>query len=800
MNNKLKLAFLTSVVITAVSGSASMVQAAPASSKLVEFKQGDGTSLWVRKWGDEFAHGWETAEGLPVLQDEISGDWYLVQVDDQGYQRKTEVKVTHGLTANIKRGSQRIQGEAQRRSKLRRVRAHQKNLFARSKVDGSTVLNDGASLAAINKISGTVDVPVLMVNFSDRNTTASRDDFDQFLFQDPAGLTAYYQEVSYGNLSLSGGDSGVIDWVKLSNTHDFYGRNNSAGYDGNIGIMIENALDIADANIDFSQYADINQDCQVDLISFIYQGNGEHQTVGENNDIWAHKYSMYWLETEGDGEGIYQTNDQCIADPSQNVKVNDYFVAPELSNAGERANVGTFAHEFGHVFGLPDLYDTGGNDSGQTAGAGDWSLMASGSKTGPNRDGESPAHLSAWGKYTLGWISPIKLNGVNDERLTIDESVNHPQAYLYENPSDPQEYFIIENRNQQGFDAFSPGRGLAIWHIDDAISAPNPDGSTQGGVNAYPCDLGYQDCTSKHNGVQLVSADYYFDLEHDFNDGDIHDLFGEDGDGGEQEYSTDQDWDTEFSSRSMPSSRWWDNSESGLELTNISAKSEQMSFSVGDGASLDEIVLKNGVAVILSADENQVLNGYIDIPQGATGLQFVMTHNAGGDADLYVNLDTLDVSSNADCFLNTSSDVETCTEAHFGLTQLGRYFFAAKGYNGQSFADVSLIATYNEGDEPPTDIGHVTTYEVNVANGEYQHFSVSVPAGSQSIEVSLDENDGSALLMINANSQASARTYTERDNNGEWVSVDNPDAGNWFVAVRGRNNGVTNGELTITIK
>ncbi|WP_283105662.1 M6 family metalloprotease domain-containing protein [Shewanella kaireitica] len=800
MNKKLKLALLSSAIFAPLFANHAPLHAEPASKKLIEFKQSDGSTVWLRKWGDEFAHGWETKEGVVVQQDELSGDWFVTQFDARGYRKKSTININQARAANRKAVEPRIKGEALRRANLRRTQSHQQNLFSRSMADGLSTSSGGINTTAVEQVSGTVNVPVILVNFADTNTKVTRNDFDQFLFQDSQGLTAYYQEVSYGHLNLQGGSSGVIDWVNLPQTHDFYGRNNSAGYDSNIGVMIEDTLTAADARIDFSLYADINQDCQVDLVSFIYQGNGEHQAVGVNNDIWAHKYSMYWLETEGDGNGVYRTDDICLADPTTTVTINDYFVAPELSNAGTRANVGTFAHEFGHVFGLPDLYDTGGSNSGQTAGAGDWSLMASGSKTGPNRDGESPAHLSAWGKYTLGWIAPTKLNGVNNSGIEVGESANNPTAFLYENPSNPQEYFLIENRDQQGFDAYAPGKGLAIWHIDDAISAPKSDGTAQSDVNAYPCDLGFQDCSTLHNGVQLVSADHYFDLEHDFNDGDIHDLFGEDGDGGSDEYSTEQDWDTEFSSQSQPSSQWWDGSESELVMTNISAKGAVMTFDLGSGSATQEIVLQNGVPVSLVANQGEALTGYIDIPAGASKLQLSLRHNSGGDADLYVNYGIVNDSSSADCFLNSSSAVELCTESEFGETLEGRYFFVVKGYNGQAFADVSLVAEYDLGSEPPGGNGSVTSYKVDVASGSYQHFMVAVPAGSTVIEVSLDESDGSAMLMLNEGEEASARSYSAKDNSGEFVAIDAPAAGEWFVAVRGTKQGVANGLLTITVK
>ncbi|QBG37336.1 immune inhibitor A domain-containing protein [Litorilituus sediminis] len=100
----------------------------------------------------------------------------------------------------------------------------------------------------------------MLLNFADRQASYSRRDFNDFLFADSKGLTAYYDEVSYGKLNIQGGTSGVIDWIQLPENHQFYGRNNSAGYDANIGVMIEDALSVADSNIDFSQYADENND------------------------------------------------------------------------------------------------------------------------------------------------------------------------------------------------------------------------------------------------------------------------------------------------------------------------------------------------------------------------------------------------------------------------------------------------------------------------------------------------------------------------------------------------------------
>lgn len=801
-----KLTLISSMVMAALYGSSFNVLAEPASNKLITVTQADGSQINVRRWGDEFSHGWETEDGFSVIKDEKTGLWYFAEVNNDGNLTASKSRFKKGAGKREASRSLRRNGKAKADIDKRRQQAHNKNVFSRAMIDGPGEMNSGqATSLSKSTISGTINVPVVLLNFSDTSSSFSRSDFNNFLFDDDKGLTAYYDEVSYGNLTIQGGSSGVVDWVQLPENHQFYGKNNSAGYDANIGVMIENALNLADNNVDFSQYADKNSDCTVDLIAFVYQGNGEHQAVGESNDIWAHKYSMDYLEDEGDGNGAYETNDTCPTDSTKKMVINDYFVAPELSTAGGRANVGTFAHEFGHVFGLPDLYDTNGSTDGSTAGAGNWSLMASGSKNGANRDGESPAHISAWGKYMLGWIDPVKVNDVDLSDYELNESASNAEAILFENPSNKDEYFIVENKNQRGFDAYTPGKGLVVWHIDDDLAAPGANYQTQSGVNTVACDLGYQDCSTYHNGVAVASADYWFDMEDDYNDGDEHDTFGSDGDGGSSEYGSSQDWDTEFSNGTEVNSNWWDNSTSEFSMTKISAKGDTMTFDLGDGGTGgglpptgNDLVLENGSNETINASADESIFATIDVPEGASNLTISITHNNGGDADLYVNYGSSSDDSSADCFLNTSSNTEVCDESKLGTTKSGTYYVVVKGYNSSSFSNVSLTASY---DTDSTGGGSSSNdYDIDVNNGEYQHIAIEVPNNTSSLVIDLDKNSGSAMLLLKEGSEASARSYDERDTGGNNITLTNPAAGTWFIAVRGRSNGVSNGKLSVTLE
>ena len=73
---------------------------------------------------------------------------------------------------------------------------------------------------------------------------------------------------------------------------------------------------------------------------------------------------------------------------------------PEETGSGQLIRIGVFCHEFGHVLGLPDLYDT----DYSSRGVGYWSMMAGGSWNG---GGLYPSHFDAWSKYQLGWVNPV---------------------------------------------------------------------------------------------------------------------------------------------------------------------------------------------------------------------------------------------------------------------------------------------------------------------------------------------------------------------------------------------------------
>jgi hypothetical protein len=124
--------------------------------------------------------------------------------------------------------------------------------------------------------------------------------------------------------------------------------------------------------------------------------------------------------------------------------------------------ISVICHEYGHVLGLPDFYD----GSRYTWGIGYWGLMGYGAwGAGGNTPG-SPAHLCAWSKIDLGWVDPINVTG-NMFDIELPPIEIEPVVYKIWRDGNPQnQYFLLENRQQIGFDTPAPGHGLLIWHFN----------------------------------------------------------------------------------------------------------------------------------------------------------------------------------------------------------------------------------------------------------------------------------------------------------------------------------------------
>jgi M6 family metalloprotease-like protein len=314
---------------------------------------------------------------------------------------------------------------------------------------------------------------IVLVDFSDMTHEAGLNseptDFDTLLFSEgirqTGSMTDYYHETSYGQAFLTGQ---ITQWYRMPETYAYYvdGQRGFGGYPNNAQRLTEDAVTAADPDIDFSLY-DNNGDGWVDALFVVHAGPG-YEDTGNLNYIHSHTWvTSYQMNVDG-------------------VIVYGYSMEPEETAAGRLVTIGVFCHEFGHVLGLPDLYDYDYDSDG----VGSWSIMAGGSWGG---GGAIPVHFDGWSKFHLGWAIPTVLtdNLIHEQ---IDAVEYSPDTYqLFSEGQSSTEYFLVENRRRELFDRSLPGDGLLIYHIDETV----PDNNNQ-----------------DHYKVAVEQADGLYNLEH----------------------------------------------------------------------------------------------------------------------------------------------------------------------------------------------------------------------------------------------------------------------------------------------
>jgi M6 family metalloprotease-like protein len=227
------------------------------------------------------------------------------------------------------------------------------------------------------------------------------------------------------------------------------------------------SLQKLDAVIEFSQYVDPATGF-VPLVLFMHEAAGGEcgPTAAPQNHLWAHRFALGTsYVTQDDWPGHSPKDQSQRLYPSARCRRHG-------GNTSQIMPTGDVAHETGHGFGLPDLYDT----QGPTEGVGQWSLMGSGNFTSPF----SPARMDAWSLNELGWITlaPLTSNGTS----TFDAVPLSDMAFYVRvpNPNPRGEYFLLENRQRQQSDSAllrincqrsgnppgCSGGGLLIWHVD----------------------------------------------------------------------------------------------------------------------------------------------------------------------------------------------------------------------------------------------------------------------------------------------------------------------------------------------
>jgi M6 family metalloprotease-like protein len=301
--------------------------------------------------------------------------------------------------------------------------------------------------------TGSPKIPVLLVQYKDIKFKDSDPmaTFESFFNEGSTSAYQYFVDQSNGAYTPQ---FELYGPVTLSKNRVSYGGNDSDGYDIGVGAMVGEACNSLNSSIDFSQY-DNDKDGECDVVIVIYAGVGEASS-DVSNSIWPCQWD---LASSDYGKNL----------TLDNTTVSKFAVFNELyyDANSDIDGIGTFCHEYSHCLDLPDLYDT---NYGAHFGMGPWSILDYGCY---NNDGYTPIGYSAYEKAFMGWID---LNeGEENTYYTLpvfnQKSKDTDFAVKLTNAKDKNEYYILENRAQQGWDKYMPYEGMLITHITYSASA-----------------------------------------------------------------------------------------------------------------------------------------------------------------------------------------------------------------------------------------------------------------------------------------------------------------------------------------
>ena len=285
---------------------------------------------------------------------------------------------------------------------------------------------------------------VVLVSFSDCNFSFEdpRATYDAMFNQtgynqrDGVGCVAdYFRDQSSGLFNLQFDVYGPIKLNRKAQS----GSGTSADFRKVVFVEAMRNLITQQPTIDFSPY-DWNGNGYVNQVIFVYAGYAGNQP-GLATYIWPSTGSMSTVTTP-DG-----------------YKINSYTSSGELWSNNASCGIGTICHEFSHCLGLPDIYPTLAT-SNVLSIVDEWDLMDGGH--GANL-GWCPPNYSALEKMLLGWLTPTELT--KDTVITGMKPVSDGgEVYLIRHTEN--EYYLLENRQWQGWDVSVPGHGLLVWHVN----------------------------------------------------------------------------------------------------------------------------------------------------------------------------------------------------------------------------------------------------------------------------------------------------------------------------------------------
>ena len=400
--------------------------------------QPDGTSFLATLKGDEFAKVLTTSDGCVVVKGD-DGFYRYARFNADGSRESTGYKVGSEVPSLVLDGCRSIPWRA--------LKAKTSGIRESRRGDAKRAIRTRAS-SPVKK-----HCIIILAQFQDvtfMNGTSRRQEFiDLITKKGTNSVLDYFNDQFNGQYEFN---FTVGPVVTLSKEMSYYGKNedDKAGLDIHPQELVKEACTLSDPYVDFSEFDD-DHDGTVDNVFVIVAGKSEAE--GADSDcLWPHQWFVPSLNLDGK-------------------RIVTYALSTELTVHSQNSSgqlvwglctIGTFCHEYSHVLGLEDYYDTDEEGSGGEAKTmwGTTALMDGGNF---NNAGKTPPFYNALDREILRIGKPeVMKTGT----VTLEPVDRNGRYIILENPDNHDEFFLFECRAPKGWDTYIGGSGLAIYHVD----------------------------------------------------------------------------------------------------------------------------------------------------------------------------------------------------------------------------------------------------------------------------------------------------------------------------------------------
>jgi M6 family metalloprotease-like protein len=431
---------------------ASVAGASPADPTSRPLTQPDGSTFAARLYGDEFLNGYETDAGYTVVK-AADGTWRFAAVTAAG--RLVATALRPEGTGVPPAGAD--------------LEPHVRDAAALEQAQAERESAEGTPTPTPPQV-GTQDVLVVLAQFSDRALTTTPAEWSDLFFGPTRSVRDYYATASFGALDLAPAtetegtvDDGVVT-VTLPTPHPDSGQDF-----GTFNAVTSDVLAAIEPFVDVDAY-DTDNDGRLapdELHLGIVVAGTEAAQGCVGPSVWAHRSSLDSPVTlDGVTVGDFESN-------------GGFFAGGELQCSGGvglyQSTVGIWVHELGHDLGLIDLYDADGSSGGVDS----WSVMGIHWLSLPGEAiGERPPLPDPFSRWSMGWLTPNQVTTISDDVSLSSSATTDDVVQVRDNPDGVDvgflggagqgEYFLVENRQPEGYDIALPGCGLLVWHIDES--------------------------------------------------------------------------------------------------------------------------------------------------------------------------------------------------------------------------------------------------------------------------------------------------------------------------------------------